>query len=777
MAGGEESRCWRPQVLEPIYESAGEWDRVIAVYEVMQAHAEEPPRKVELLIRIAEIEERRLSHQNAAFDVYGRALRVDPTNQDVLGQLERLAAETGHWAEAGRALRRRAGEDRGPAPAGRSAAAPRRASTRRRPASPRRRSPTYRRVVAGRARQPGGAGRAGSPVQPRQQWDELADVVRREIRIAPERPGDRRADLPPGADLRAGADGPAQGRSRPIARSWSPIRRHAETRAALERMFMGGTMQLEIADVLEPLYRAGEEWEKLHQIYEVQLGRMTDVERAAGAAAPPGRDRRAEAGRSGRRLRLVGRGGQGGSVVGAGARRAAAPGARDAPVGRVRRHDVRGGVARSAAGRCGATCCCAWPRASRATSGDLERAEQALVQVLQRARRRIAAALASLDRIYESAGDVREPGGGPAPADRDHRRRRRSWSRCTCASAASTPRRWTTSSGAIASYLAVLEHESRSPEALDALERLYFRGERWRGAVRHLREAGRHRQGRRRRWPTATRAWPSWPPTRSTIAHKAVELWGRVRRPARRGRHRAVGPGRSARDGRRVEGADRGPREAGGGDRRTSRRRSRSTSASGRIWGEKLSRERNSLESWQKVLEIDPQDVDALRAIADELPQRGRLGGAVAGAAPPDPGRRSWAAAASRATELKELYSQLGELEGETLMRTQEAIDAWREVLELDRARLPRAGGAGEAVHAGGALGRGGRHPRAARAGAGQPDRAGRRPDAGRVAVGRQDRRRRLGGRGLRARAADRSRQHDRVASSWSSSIASARAG
>src|SRR4029078_7159811 len=27
----------------------------------------------------------------------------------------------------------------------------------------------------------------------------------------------------------------------------------------------------------------------------------------------------------------------------------------------------------------------------------------------------------------------------------------------------------------------------------------------------------------------------------------------------------------------------------------------------GRIWGEKLSRERNSLESWQKVLELDPE--------------------------------------------------------------------------------------------------------------------------------------------------------------------------
>ena len=137
----------------------------------------------------------------------------------------------------------------------------------------------------------------------------------------------------------------------------------------------------------------------------------------------------------------------------------------------------------------------------------------------------------------------------------------------------------------------------------------------------------------------------------------------------------------------------------------------------GRIWGEKLSRERNSLESWQKVLEIDPQDVDALRAIAanyksagawEELSQAlhrliqvGQLGGS-----------------GIERDELMELYAQLGELEGETLMRTQEAIDAWREVLELDRARLPRAGGARAAVHAGGALGGVHRHPRAERAGA-----------------------------------------------------------
>ena len=43
----------------------------------------------------------------------------------------------------------------------------------------------------------------------------------------------------------------------------------------------------------------------------------------------------------------------------------------------------------------------------------------------------------------------------------------------------------------------------------------------------------------------------------------------------------------------------------------------------GRVWGEKLGRERNALECWQKVVEIDPCDVEALRAIADNYRSAG----------------------------------------------------------------------------------------------------------------------------------------------------------
>jgi tetratricopeptide (TPR) repeat protein len=100
----------------------------------------------------------------------------------------------------------------------------------------------------------------------------------------------------------------------------------------------------------------------------------------------------------------------------------------------------------------------------------------------------------------------------------------------------------------------------------------------------------------------------------------------------------------------------------------------------GRIWGEKLDRDRNALEAWQQVLEIDPNDLAALYAVAaihrnmqawEELVETLRRLidlGVVTDMAE---------------DELWSLYGQLGELLGEILLRPQEAIDAWRKALEL----------------------------------------------------------------------------------------------
>jgi cytochrome c-type biogenesis protein CcmH/NrfG len=65
----------------------------------MIAATQEPARRVELLDLLAKLHERRLNDFDAAFDAYCRALRVDPSNQDVIAHIDRLAESSGRWAD------------------------------------------------------------------------------------------------------------------------------------------------------------------------------------------------------------------------------------------------------------------------------------------------------------------------------------------------------------------------------------------------------------------------------------------------------------------------------------------------------------------------------------------------------------------------------------------------------------------------------------------------------------------------------------------------------
>ncbi len=684
MTGREaDSAVLAAQVLEPIYESAGEWDRVIAVYEVMQAASDDAARKVELLGRMAEIEERRLSHQNAAFDIYGRALRVDPTNAEILGQLERLAAETGHWPKLANLFSTELDKIDDPRKQidlllrlGRvyeeeTNQAEEAIATYRRAVDA---DPENRQALVALDHLYGRAS----------QWDELAVIVQREIGIA-ETDEQRVAlnfrlaqiyelalmDLPK-----------AVGAYREILVA-DPL--HAETRAALERMFMGGTMQIEIAEVLEPLYRAGEEWEKLHQIYEVQLGRVTDqaerqvlLRRLAEIAEHKLVDQVAAFGWWAQAVKEDPSSAQGLDEL---LRLARATHQWDAYVTTMsdaaspERELQDAHVRRDVLLRLAAS--------FETDLGDLERSEKALLAVLSE-HAKDPAALASLDRIYEGQGMYENLA--------DVLRQRISITDDSAELTAFNLRLGRVyaeaiddTDAAIACYLAVLEHESQSREALDALERLYFRAERWAdlyGIYERLSGLTSDEMMLADCYARMAKLAADALDDRT----KAVELWGRV--VDIRGEdaialsgladlHEMAGEWRELTDVLEKQVAATPDPES----------RIPIYKRLGRIWGEKLSRERNSLESWQKVLEIDPQDVDALRAIAanyrsagawEELSQAlrrliqvGQLGGS-----------------GIETEELKELFAQLGELEGDTLMRTQDAIDAWREVLELDPAEF-----------------------------------------------------------------------------------------
>ncbi len=87
-------------VLEQVYETSGESDKLIGALEVQAACAEDVYAGVEVLQRIALLQEESLGDAEAAFATYSRALVLDSQNVEVLESFERLALLTESWKVA-----------------------------------------------------------------------------------------------------------------------------------------------------------------------------------------------------------------------------------------------------------------------------------------------------------------------------------------------------------------------------------------------------------------------------------------------------------------------------------------------------------------------------------------------------------------------------------------------------------------------------------------------------------------------------------------------------
>ena len=655
------------QVLEPIYEIRR---RVGPGGRGLRGDGQATPTirraRSSCYSTIAEIEERRLSHQNAAFDAYGRALHADP-DQRRRDRPPRTAGAEHRTGRAGASVYEpELDEDRRQPAQVRACCCAWPASTRRRLREADEAIAIYRQRDRRRARS---AEALAALDRLYSRGKQLGRAGRRRAARDPaRRPAtSRRSQLtvPPGADLRAGAGGSARGR-RGLSRDPGRRPAHPETRTALERMFMGGTMQHRDRRGARAALQAGEEWEKLQQIYEVQLGRMTDLAERQSAVAAAGRDRRAQAGRSGRGASDGGREAvkedpSSEQALDELLRLARATHQWDAYVGTMidaaQNADRPGRAARRAAAPGGQF---------EADLGDLERAEEVLVQVLTEHPTDVAA-LASLDRIYDRQGITR------------------SWRRC-CASGSRSP----TTPGADQPAPAAGPRLRRRAGRPDGRDRRLPGGAGARhpqrrgaggarapvlpqraldGPLRHLREAGRRRHRRRRRMADCYARMAKLAADALDDRDQGRRAVGQGPRPARRGRHRAGGAGRPARAGRRVARADRGAGQAvtATADRRADR--IPIYKRLGRIWGEKLrasaTRWRAGRRSWRSIRRTSTPCAPSPRTTAapgawEELSR---------GPAAPDRGRPA-GRQRHRADELKELYSQLGELEGDTLMRT-----------------------------------------------------------------------------------------------------------
>ena len=259
LKGGDEDPLGAAAVLEPIYEAASEWPKLISVLEVQVTHATIRSRRSSSSTASRASTRTRSDDHASAFDTYARARRRRQRQRGVARQpraprrwssnrwpqvAELYDAELDKLGERPGALRRAR-----PAPRADLRGPARGRRERDRALPPRAR---------GRRREPDRRPRARSPLHA----DRALERARRRSSRARPRSGRRptrssSSSTASARSIRRGSDDldAAIAAYREVLNA-AP--EHAATLEALEGLFAGGVKQLEIGEILEPLYRVGE---------------------------------------------------------------------------------------------------------------------------------------------------------------------------------------------------------------------------------------------------------------------------------------------------------------------------------------------------------------------------------------------------------------------------------------------------------------------------------------------------------------------------------------
>jgi len=268
-------------VLEQVYEAAGDADRLVRALEVQVKHADGPAVAVELLQRIATLEEEGLGAPERAFATYARAVARDSQRVEVLESFERLATLTESW--------RKVAETYDLALAGLSDAPELVVDLGLRVAQVyevqlgdvESAIARYRTVIEAEPENTDALGALDRLYEQTERYAELADVLAREAEFGstPDEILDFKYRLAQTLQHRLGRTGQAIDAYREVL---AAAPEHEGSLEALEALFASGTQVLAIAEVLEPLYQASGEWEKLLDLREGELAQRSDVEERVG---------------------------------------------------------------------------------------------------------------------------------------------------------------------------------------------------------------------------------------------------------------------------------------------------------------------------------------------------------------------------------------------------------------------------------------------------------------------------------------------------------------
>jgi len=669
------------RVLEPIYETTGEFPKLVDVLEVMVAHNEDPLARVELLHRIARLHEQMIGNTNAAFDAHARALRDDSGNQHTLVNIERLAAINNNFDMLARLYEQLAEP---------VLEVPRQVDLLSRLARVHEQElgdvakaiTVYRRILDVEFDNKPAVLALDRLYSATAAWPQLADVLRREIQLAD---GDEEIAA---LQFRLGQTlqdqlGDRRGAVEVYREILTNQPQHAQTLAALEELFHAGHLQMEIGQVVEPLYEAAGEYHKLHAIHEVTLGKLSGADRSAmyqrlaelaevrlydqpkafhwwseALVEDPRWDHAVEESE-----RLASQTASWDEMVAAYTR----------ALERTKDRDVKRLTLLRMA------------RVFEYELHDAARAVETHLRVLE-LEAKDPDALAALDRLYLGAGMYDDLG--------EILRRRIEVSQDADEQIELYFRRGEIFADALGDldqalgcYLAVLDQESRNRKALEAIEAIHFRREAWPKLYEiyekliDVADGDDEMADIYARMARISSEAITRPGAAGFDEDKAIELWSRVLdiRGEDPQALQALGElcTRRERWEELVEIIERQIAAIQGEQEQIVLYKQL-----GRVWEDKLSRERNALDAWLAADRLDGSDLETLRSLSrlyrstqswDELSQTlrriievGQMTDAI------------------DENETIELYAQLGQLEGDVLGRVDDAVEAWRRVIAID---------------------------------------------------------------------------------------------
>lgn len=265
-------------VLEPLYTEFGEWKKLVDVIEVKIRNTEDSWQRLEMLHQMAQMleSELHLDSPSEAFDVYARALAEDLVNEKTLTRLEDLAAQTGRWQDLATLFDKqlvdvvdveqaiqiglRAG-----------------AIYEEKLAQAEEAIERYKRVLEFSDDNKPALMRLDTLYQSQERWQDLTGVLQRlgSIIDEPEKSLNVQFRLGNVYQQELGDTDQAVAVYRDILAS-DPTFESATN--ALELLFAEGVKRTEIGEILEPLYRMQAEWQRLVSLYEAQLEDLSDPE-------------------------------------------------------------------------------------------------------------------------------------------------------------------------------------------------------------------------------------------------------------------------------------------------------------------------------------------------------------------------------------------------------------------------------------------------------------------------------------------------------------------